>query len=82
MVTPRELAEKHYAEHSARPFFGALVDFITSGPLVAMVWEGKGVVEYSRTLIGATNPLASAPGTVRGGTLREAQLTTSRNHVL
>lgn len=49
-----------------RPFFAGLVDFITSGPVVAMVWEGKGVIASARTLIGATNPLTSAPGTIRG----------------
>jgi len=66
-VTPtRELAEAHYDEHKARPFFPGLVTFITSGPVVALVWEGKGVIAASRALIGATNPLASAPGTIRG----------------
>mmetsp|Transcript_13300 Transcript_13300/g.32498 ORF Transcript_13300/g.32498 Transcript_13300/m.32498 type:complete len:113 (-) Transcript_13300:220-558(-) len=62
----RGLAEKHYADLSAKPFFGALVDYIVSGPVVAMVWEGKGVVATGRVLIGATNPAASAPGTIRG----------------
>jgi nucleoside-diphosphate kinase len=66
MVTPRAVAEQHYAEHNGKPFFAGLVDFITSGPLVAMVWEGKGVIEGSRALIGATNPLTAAAGTVRG----------------
>eukprot|EP01112_Ceratiomyxa_fruticulosa_P011547 TRINITY_DN313_c0_g1_i1.p1 TRINITY_DN313_c0_g1~~TRINITY_DN313_c0_g1_i1.p1 ORF type:complete len:155 (-),score=41.63 TRINITY_DN313_c0_g1_i1:118-582(-) len=67
LVTPtRELAEAHYAEHKDRPFFGGLVTFITSGPVVAMVWEGKGVIAAARALIGATNPLNSAPGTIRG----------------
>jgi nucleoside-diphosphate kinase len=62
----RELAEQHYAVHKERPFFGSLVDFITSGPVVAMVWQGDGVVAACRLIIGATNPLASAPGTIRG----------------
>ena len=62
----RELAEKHYDVHKERPFFGGLVDFITSSPVVAMVWEGEGVVAGARTIIGATNPLTAAPGTIRG----------------
>lgn len=62
----RELAEQHYAEHSERPFFGELVDFITSGPLVAMVLEGIEAVKAARQLIGATNPLEAAPGSIRG----------------
>ena len=62
----RELAEQHYAEHSQRPFFGELVDFITSGPLVAMVLEGIEAVKAARQLIGATNPLEAAPGSIRG----------------
>jgi len=65
-VVSRDLAEAHYAEHKERPFFKGLVEFITSGPVFAMVWQGKGVVAAARTLIGATNPLASAPGTIRG----------------
>jgi nucleoside-diphosphate kinase len=66
MVLDRELAERHYAEHAERPFFGELVDFITSGPLVAMVLEGSGAVQAARQLIGATNPLEAAPGSIRG----------------
>ena len=66
MAVPRELAEKHYDVHKERPFFSSLVDFITSSPVVAMVWEGDGVVSGARTLIGATNPLTAAPGTIRG----------------
>jgi len=62
----RETAEQHYAEHNGKPFFGELVDFITSGPLVAMVLEGESAVEAARQLIGATNPLQSAPGSIRG----------------
>ena len=67
MLQPsRELAEKHYAVHKERPFFAGLVDFITSGPLVAMVWEADGVVASARKIIGATNPLTAEPGTIRG----------------
>ena len=66
MTMARELAERHYAEHVQRPFFGELVDFITSGPLVAMVLEGVDAVRAARQLIGATNPLDAAPGSIRG----------------
>jgi len=66
MTVTRELAERHYAEHSERPFFGELVDFITSGPLVAMVLEGESAVPAARQVIGATNPLEAAPGSIRG----------------
>jgi nucleoside-diphosphate kinase len=66
VTTPRDLAETHYAEHSERPFFGELVDFITSAPLVAMVLEGDGAVKGARQLIGATDPLEAAPGSIRG----------------
>jgi nucleoside-diphosphate kinase len=62
----REIAEQHYAEHRERPFFGELVDFITSGPLVALVLEGEQAVKATRQLIGATNPLEAAPGSIRG----------------
>lgn len=62
----RELAEKHYDVHKERPFFENLVNFICSAPVVAMVWEGEGVVAAARNLIGATNPLTAAPGTIRG----------------
>src|SRR6202011_4825696 len=62
MTMSRELAEQHYAEHAERPFFGELVDFITSGPLVAMVLEGNEAVKAARQAIGATNPLEAAPG--------------------
>lgn len=66
MVIPQELAEKHYAEHSERPFFGELVEFITSGPVFAMVWEGENVIKLARTMMGATKPEESNPGTIRG----------------
>lgn len=62
----RELAEQHYGVHRERPFFAGLVEFITSGPVVAMVWEGDGVVASARKIIGATNPLTAEPGTLRG----------------
>ncbi len=66
MQVSRELAEQHYGVHKERPFFGSLVDFIVSAPVVAMVWEGDGVVASARKLIGATNPLTAEPGTIRG----------------
>jgi len=66
MTVERELAERHYAEHAQRPFFGELVDFITSGPLVAMVLEGESAVAAARQVIGATDPLQAAPGSIRG----------------
>lgn len=62
----RQLAEQHYGVHREKPFFSGLVEFITSGPVVAMVWEGDGVVAAARKMIGATNPLTSEPGTIRG----------------
>ncbi|SOC37725.1 nucleoside-diphosphate kinase [Ureibacillus acetophenoni] len=63
---PRELAEEHYAEHKERPFFGELVEFITSGPVFAMVWEGENVIKLARIMMGATKPEESQPGTIRG----------------
>ena len=66
MTMSRELAEIHYAEHAGKPFFGELVDFITSGPLVAMVLEGEHAVAAARQVIGATNPLEASPGSIRG----------------
>jgi nucleoside-diphosphate kinase len=65
MTLSRELAERHYAEHVERPFFGELVDFITSGPLVAMVLEGPEAVRAARQTIGATNPLDAQTGSIR-----------------
>ena len=62
---PRELAEKHYGEHVGKPFFTSLVDYITSGPVVAFVIEGKNAVSASRDMMGATDPLNAAPGTIR-----------------
>jgi nucleoside-diphosphate kinase len=66
IMVSKDLAEQHYGEHKEKPFFPGLVQFITSGPVVAMVWEGKGVVASARKIIGATNPLNSEPGTIRG----------------
>lgn len=66
LTVDRAFAEKHYADLSAKPFFNGLVEYIISGPVVAMVWEGKGVVTTGRKIIGATNPAESAPGTIRG----------------
>ena len=66
MSVTRELAERHYAEHAEKPFFGELVEFITSGPIVAMVLEGVEAVKAARQAIGATNPLDAAPGSIRG----------------
>lgn len=65
-VLEREVAEAHYGEHANKPFFGELVDFITSGPLVAGVISGRGAVAGWRTMMGATDPANSAPGTIRG----------------
>lgn len=61
-----ELASRHYAEHEGKPFFGELINFITSGPVVAMVWEGLNAVSVARTMMGKTNPAEAAPGTIRG----------------
>ena len=66
MTMERDLAERHYAEHEGKPFYGELVDFITSGPLVALVLEGERAVEAARQVIGATDPVAAAPGSIRG----------------
>ncbi len=66
MEVSRELAESHYEVHKERPFFKGLVDYIISAPVVAMVWEGEGVIASARKIIGATNPLESEPGTIRG----------------
>jgi len=66
MTVTSELAERHYGEHAERPFFGELVQFITSGPLVAMVLEGSDAVRAARQVIGATDPLEAATGSIRG----------------
>ncbi len=66
MDVSEELAEAHYEEHRDKPFFGELVSFITSGPVVAMAVEGESAVSVIRTMMGATNPVDAAPGTIRG----------------
>jgi nucleoside-diphosphate kinase len=66
MRIDEEFANRHYAEHAEKPFFGELVSFITRGPLVAMVLEGEEAVEAARQVIGATNPLEASPGSIRG----------------
>jgi nucleoside-diphosphate kinase len=66
MTVTDELARRHYAEHEGKPFFGELVEFITSAPLVAMVLEGEEAVTAARQVIGATNPLEAVPGSIRG----------------
>ncbi|KQL53704.1 nucleoside diphosphate kinase [Heyndrickxia shackletonii] len=66
MKVSTELAEKHYGEHKERPFFGELVDFITSSPVFAMVWEGENVIATARQMMGSTNPKDAQPGTIRG----------------
>ena len=66
MTVDTDLAERHYAEHSERPFFGELVDFITSGPIVALALEGNDAIATVRTMMGETHPTKSAPGTIRG----------------
>jgi nucleoside-diphosphate kinase len=62
----RDLAERHYAEHSEKPFFGELVSFITSGPTLALALEGEGAIATARSTIGATNPAEATPGSIRG----------------
>jgi nucleoside-diphosphate kinase len=66
MTVDRELAQRHYAEHAERPFFGELVQFITSGPILAMVLEGEQAVKAARQVIGATDPLQADSGSIRG----------------
>jgi nucleoside-diphosphate kinase len=69
----REVAEEHYGEHRERPFFGSLVEFITGGPLLALVVEGPRAIEAFRALAGATDPVKAAPGTIRGDFALEVQ---------
>lgn len=66
MKVSRELAEQHYAVHKERNFFNGLIEFITSAPVIAMVWEGESVVTAARNIIGATNPITASPGSIRG----------------
>jgi nucleoside-diphosphate kinase len=66
MTVDEQLAKRHYAEHEGKPFFGELVEFITSGPIVAMVLEGDQAITAARQVIGATNPLEATAGSIRG----------------
>ncbi|MGN6430571.1 MAG: nucleoside-diphosphate kinase [Gaiellaceae bacterium] len=66
LIVDRSLADEHYAEHREKPFFGELVEFITSGPTLALVLEGESAISVVRTTMGATNPTDAAPGTIRG----------------
>ena len=66
LLIDEELAGRHYAEHTEKPFFSELVEFITSGPVVAMEWSGESAVSVARTLMGPTNPVEAPPGTIRG----------------
>lgn len=66
MSISREMAEEHYEEHKDKPFFGELVNFITSAPVIAMVWEGQGAVQLVRNMMGKTDPREALPGTIRG----------------
>ena len=73
MTVTEDLAKQHYAEHDGKPFFGELVEFITSGPIVALVLEGQDAIRAARQVIGATNPLEAAPGSIRGDYALEVQ---------
>jgi nucleoside-diphosphate kinase len=73
MTLDQQTAKRHYAEHEGKPFFGGLVEFITSGPLVAMILEGPNAVAAARQLIGATNGVEAAPGSIRGDHAIETQ---------
>src|SRR6202022_1578504 len=75
MQISRELAARHYAEHQGKPFYNGLLAFITSGPVVAMIWEGREAVTVVRSLMGSTDPLKAAPGTIRGARARARALT-------
>jgi nucleoside-diphosphate kinase len=66
LTVTEALANQHYAEHEGKPFFGELVDFITSGPIMALVFEGESAIKAARQVIGATNPLEASPGSIRG----------------
>jgi len=73
LIPSRALAEAHYEVHRERPFFGELVDFVTSGPVVATVWEGTDAIKLCRSMIGATKPTEALPGTIRGDYTTELQ---------
>ncbi len=75
MTIDAELAAKHYGEHKGKPFYEKLVSFITSGPVLAMVWEGEDAISVVRTVVGKTNPKEAGPGTIRG----DFGMTTGRN---
>ncbi|MBN1109501.1 MAG: nucleoside-diphosphate kinase [Methanomassiliicoccales archaeon] len=66
MRIPRELAERHYAEHKGKGFFPKLIEYITSGPVLVMVWEGDNIISVMRGMMGKTNPVEAVPGTIRG----------------
>jgi nucleoside-diphosphate kinase len=66
LTIPQEMAQRHYAEHREKPFFGELVSFITGGPVVAMEWSGPAAIAVTRAVMGPTNPLEAPPGTIRG----------------
>ncbi len=66
MQVTREHAERHYAEHQGKPFFENLIEYVTSAPIVAMVWEGDNIIAILRAMMGATNPVEAQPGTIRG----------------
>ena len=66
MVIPKATAENHYGEHKGKKFYDSLISYITSGPVLAMVWEGENAVSICRNMMGKTNPAESAPGTIRG----------------
>ncbi|MCD7100801.1 nucleoside-diphosphate kinase [Pseudoclavibacter sp. 13-3] len=81
-VTPtRELLERHYAEHKGKPFFDSLVEFMLSGPIVAVIFAGDNVVPGVRTLLGASDPTVAAPGTIRGDLGRDWGVSVQRNVV-
>jgi nucleoside-diphosphate kinase len=66
MLVSKETASQHYAEHQGKPFYNGLLSFITSGPIIAMIWEGREAVTVVRSLMGSTDPLKAMPGTIRG----------------
>ncbi len=73
LLPTREQAEAHYAVHAGKPFYAGLVDFVTSGPVVAMVWEGSDAIKLCRNMIGATKPIEAVSGTIRGDFTTELQ---------
>jgi nucleoside-diphosphate kinase len=74
LVEPTEdVAARHYAEHEGKPFYGSLLEFITSGPVMAMEWSGESIIAVARTMMGATNPADASPGTIRGDRASELQ---------